>query len=82
MAENLWLQSVHDWYPNLHSKTYFLPPLHFNRVQYDVQTFPLVTRYPRSKTVMTSVNVWEQQIPLPLWPAVFVPTVPSGGNEV
>nr|KAG5699983.1 hypothetical protein BaRGS_001802 [Batillaria attramentaria] len=33
-------------------------------------------------TDRTSVNVWEQQIQLPLWPAVFVPTVPSGGNEV
>nr|KAG5694430.1 hypothetical protein BaRGS_017463 [Batillaria attramentaria] len=31
----------------------------------------------------TSVNVWEQQIPLPLWRAVLVPTVViSGGNEV
>nr|KAG5687296.1 hypothetical protein BaRGS_016897 [Batillaria attramentaria] len=27
-----------------------------------------------------SVNVWEQQIPLPLWPAVFVPTVVISGH--
>nr|KAG5700010.1 hypothetical protein BaRGS_001829 [Batillaria attramentaria] len=38
-----------------------------------------VTRYKVScLSLPTSVNVWEQQIPLPLWPAVFVPTVPSG----
>lgn len=32
-----WLQCIHQWYPNLHTETYFLPPLHFNRVQYDRQ---------------------------------------------
>nr|KAG5705332.1 hypothetical protein BaRGS_011104 [Batillaria attramentaria] len=30
--------------------------------------------------IRTSVNVWEQQIPLPLWPAVFVPTVVISGT--
>nr|KAG5687302.1 hypothetical protein BaRGS_016903 [Batillaria attramentaria] len=30
----------------------------------------------------TSVNVWEQQIPLPLWPAVFVPTVVISGHDL
>nr|KAG5711617.1 hypothetical protein BaRGS_016799 [Batillaria attramentaria] len=33
-----WLHSVNDWYPDLHTRTYFVPPLHFNRVSYDVQT--------------------------------------------
>lgn len=32
---NRWLDHIRRWYPDLHTQTYFLPPLHFNRVQYD-----------------------------------------------
>lgn len=31
-----WVQTVHGRYPHLHSRTYFLPPIKFNRVPYDV----------------------------------------------
>ncbi|KAK7092750.1 uncharacterized protein [Littorina saxatilis] len=34
-----WLPFIRDLYPNLDTKTYFLPPLHFNRVPRSVATF-------------------------------------------
>ena len=37
-ALTMWLQAIHEWYPNLHNRTYFLPPQHFNRVPCDVAT--------------------------------------------
>ena len=37
-AEKFWLECVREWYPARHSRTYFLPPIHFNRVQYNVDT--------------------------------------------
>ena len=37
-AMTMWLQAVREWYPSRHSRSYFLPPLHFNRVPFDVAT--------------------------------------------
>ena len=34
----MWLQAVSEWYPYRHSRSYFLPPIHFNRVPFDVVT--------------------------------------------
>ena len=52
-AMTMWLQAVREWYPNRHSRSYFLPPLHFNRVSFDVATIAgqpvLVPQQPSSQ---------------------------------
>ena len=32
-----WCQAIHDWYPDFLSRTLFTPPVHFNRVSYQVE---------------------------------------------
>lgn len=34
----IWLHCIQQWFPRLHTETYFVPPVHFNRVPYDTQT--------------------------------------------
>lgn len=36
-AWRCWENYIKWWYPNLHHQIYFLPPLHFNCVPYDIQ---------------------------------------------
>ena len=63
----MWRQCVLDWYPHLHTCTYFLPPIKFNRVPYDVATVAgqsvLVPQVPSSQPSQG--------------PAVYYPAQPS-----
>ena len=52
-AMTMWKLAVCEWYPDRHSCSYFLPPLHINRVSFDVATIAgqpvLVPQQPSSQ---------------------------------
>lgn len=67
--ESFWKECILQWYPNLHTQTYFFPPLHFNRVPYSEEKVADQTVYvpqtldgsrqlkPSTQTVETRVNI-------------------------
>nr|KAG5707767.1 hypothetical protein BaRGS_015927 [Batillaria attramentaria] len=61
-AQTFWRQRVGEWYPNFHSQTYFVPPLHFNRVQYDLDTIAGQSTARRSGGSVTRVSLVTQVV--------------------
>ncbi|XP_076437877.1 uncharacterized protein LOC143277035 [Babylonia areolata] len=51
--EDVWMPFIQDIYPNLDGQTYFLPPLHFNRVPHDVQSIAQQTVLVRDNPPLT-----------------------------
>lgn len=68
-----WQECIRHWYPELHKRTYFLPPLYFNRVPYEkgdvgghsvlVLKEPYCSVSPSSQNVPNSEQVTPQVIP-------------------
>ena len=82
-AMTMWLQAVREWYPNRHSRSYFLPPLHFNRVSFDVATVAgqpvLVPQRPSNRPSSKKPSSRPASAPAPQ-PGNQVPGKPVAGS--
>ncbi|XP_070209288.1 uncharacterized protein [Littorina saxatilis] len=71
-AMEYWLRCIEEWYPERHSKAYFLSPLHFNRVPYEkavVAGLTTLVKHPPNKSDIKS----EVHSDTPVVGSLFVP---------